>query len=112
MLLREVQREEVLREVQREEVLSVVEMSTTKEYNVYGEILKFQGCIIFYYFLFYSLEEVGLLDPASEVEVCAFCFVYRPILQCQVGHGVIIISVQHTTEHHISMDSWNGSSLG
>ena len=44
----------------------------------------FQGCISFYYFLFYSLEDVGLLDPASEVDICALHFVYLPIIQCQV----------------------------
>ena len=44
----------------------------------------FQGCISFYYFLFYSREEVGLLDPASEVDICALHFVYLPIIQCQV----------------------------
>ena len=44
----------------------------------------FQGCIRFYYFLFYSLEEVGLLDPASEVDICALHFVYLPIIQSQV----------------------------
>ena len=44
----------------------------------------FQGCISFYYFLFYSLEEVGLLDPASKVDICALHFVYLPIIQCQV----------------------------
>ena len=44
----------------------------------------FQGCISFYYFLFYSLEEIGLLDPASEVDVCALHFVYLPIIQSQV----------------------------
>ena len=43
----------------------------------------FRGCISFYYFLFYSLKEVGLLDPASEVDVCALHFVYLPIIQCQ-----------------------------
>ena len=43
----------------------------------------FQGCITFYYFLFYSLE-VDLLDPASEVNVCALHFVYLPIIQSQV----------------------------
>ena len=51
--------------------LSVVEVST-------------QGCISFYYFLFYSLKEVGLLDPASEVDICALHFVYLPIIQYQV----------------------------
>ena len=44
----------------------------------------FQGCISFYYFLFYSLEEVGLLDPASEVDLCALHYVYLPIIQSQV----------------------------
>ena len=44
----------------------------------------FQGCISLYYFLFLSLEEVGLLDPASEVDVCALHFVYLPIIQSQV----------------------------
>ena len=36
----------------------------------------FHGCISFCYFLFYSLEEVGLLDPINEVDVCALHFVY------------------------------------
>ena len=42
----------------------------------------FQGCISFYYFVFYSLEVVGLIDLASEVEVCALHFVYLLIIQC------------------------------
>ena len=30
------------------------------------------------------MEEVGILDPASEVEVCDLHFIYLPIIQCQV----------------------------
>ena len=70
----------------------------------------YQGCISFYYFPFYSLEEVGLLDPASEVDLCALHYVYLPIIQSQVDMfrevGVTILSVQHTIKHHISYGFW------
>ena len=36
----------------------------------------FEGCISFFYFLFYSLEEVGLLDPDSLVDLQAIHFVF------------------------------------
>ena len=41
----------------------------------------FEGCISFFYFLFYSLEEVGLLDPDSLVDLQAIHFVFVPRIQ-------------------------------
>ena len=64
----------------------------------------FQGCISFYYFLFYSLEEVGLLDPASEVEYVPFTlFIYQLFnvkWTCFMRHGVIILSITHNRTPH------------
>ena len=45
----------------------------------------FEGCISFFYFLFYSLEEIGILDPDSIVDLCALHFVYLQRIQSQVS---------------------------
>ena len=44
----------------------------------------FQGCISFYYYLFYSMEEGGLLDPNSILDLSALHFVFLPIIQSQL----------------------------
>lgn len=41
----------------------------------------FTGCISFFYFLFYSLEDNGLLDINSCFDVYALHFVFLPIIQ-------------------------------
>ena len=41
----------------------------------------FEGCISFFYFLFYSLEEAGLLDPDSMIDLCALHTVFLPRIQ-------------------------------
>ena len=70
-----------------------------------------QGCISFYYFLFYSLEEVSLLDPGSEVDLCALHYVYLPIIQCQVDMFREPSSSYSTQPNTTSaMDSGNDSS--
>lgn len=37
-----------------------------------------------HYFLFYSMEEVGLLDPDSTIELSVLHFVFLPIIQSQL----------------------------
>ena len=59
--------------------------------------------ISLYYILFYSLEEVDLLDPASQVDVRALYFVYMPIIQSHVdmfceawcNHPLCTAHIQH-----------------
>ena len=41
----------------------------------------FEGCISFFYLLFYSLEEANLLNPDDDVDLCALHFVFLPIIQ-------------------------------
>ena len=41
----------------------------------------FEGCVSFFYFLFYSLEEVGILNPDNEIDLAALHHVYLPIIQ-------------------------------
>ena len=44
----------------------------------------FEGCISFFYFLFYSLEEVGLLDPDNVIDLIALHSVFLPRIQSQL----------------------------
>ena len=44
----------------------------------------FRGCTSFFYFLFYSMEEVGLLNPANIVDLCALHLVFLPLIQSQL----------------------------
>lgn len=41
----------------------------------------FEGCISFFYLLFYSLEEANLLNPDNVVDLCALHFVFLPMIQ-------------------------------
>ena len=41
----------------------------------------FEGCVSFFYLLFYSLEEANLLNPDDVVDLCALHFVFLPIIQ-------------------------------
>ena len=41
----------------------------------------FSGCISFFYYLFYSLESLGLLDTESQIDLYALHFVFKPIIQ-------------------------------
>ena len=41
----------------------------------------FEGCVSFFYLLFYSLEEANLLNPNDAVDPCAFHFVFLPMIQ-------------------------------
>ena len=41
----------------------------------------FEDCISFFYFLFYSLEEAGLLDPGNVIDLCALFVVFLPKIQ-------------------------------
>lgn len=41
----------------------------------------FQGCLFLYHQLFSHLEDVGLLDPCSDMHLCALHYVYVPRLQ-------------------------------
>ena len=68
----------------------------------------FVGCISHFYFLFYSLEDVGLLDQDSVVDLCALHFVFIPKIQsqlklmCFARPGVIIPFAQRVTILHIN----------
>ena len=44
----------------------------------------FSGCINFFYYLFYSLEDVGLLDPDNAVDLWALHFVFLPRIQSRL----------------------------
>ena len=39
------------------------------------------GCLRFFYFLFYALEAVGLLDPDNEIDLSALHAVFLPKIQ-------------------------------
>ena len=41
----------------------------------------FEGCVSFFYLLFYSLEEASLLNPNDAVDLCALHFVFLPMIQ-------------------------------
>ena len=41
----------------------------------------FEGCVSFFYLLFYSLEEANLLNPNDDVDLCALHFVFLPMIQ-------------------------------
>ena len=45
----------------------------------------FSGCISFFYYLFYSLEDVGLLDTDNILDLWALHFVYLPIIQSHLN---------------------------
>ena len=44
----------------------------------------FSGCINFFYYLLYSLENVDLLDPDNFEDLWALLFVYLPKIQSQL----------------------------
>lgn len=44
----------------------------------------FTGCIGFFYYLFYSLEDVGLLNPDDEIDLCALHFVFLQRIQSRL----------------------------
>lgn len=41
----------------------------------------FTGCISFFYYLFYSLEDIGLLDINCPCDLYALHFVFTPLIQ-------------------------------
>ena len=41
----------------------------------------FDGCVSFFYLLFYSLEGANLLNPDDVVDLCALHFVFLPMIQ-------------------------------
>ncbi len=41
----------------------------------------FTGCISFFYYLFYSMEDEGILNPDSLQDMCAIHCVFLPIIQ-------------------------------
>ena len=45
----------------------------------------FCGCISFFYYLFYSLEDAGLLDPDDILDLWALHFVYLPKIQSHLN---------------------------
>ena len=45
----------------------------------------FSGCITFFYYLLYSLEDVGLLDPNNVFDLWALHFVFIPKIQSQLN---------------------------
>ena len=44
----------------------------------------FDGCISYFYFLFYSLEDVGLLDPDSDIDLYVLHLIFLPKIQSQL----------------------------
>ena len=44
----------------------------------------FSGCINFFYYLFYSMEDVGLLDPDNIADLWALHFIYLSKIQSQL----------------------------
>ena len=45
----------------------------------------FSGCISLFYYLFYSLEDAGLLDPDDIMDLWALHFVFLPKIQSQLN---------------------------
>ena len=45
----------------------------------------FPDCVSFFYFLFYSMEAEGILDPNKEIDLYALHFVFLPLLQQQLN---------------------------
>jgi hypothetical protein len=41
----------------------------------------FDGCVSLFYYLFYGLEDEGLLDPNSESDLFAFPYTFLPRIQ-------------------------------
>ena len=41
----------------------------------------FLGCTYVFYYLFYSMENFGLLDPSDEIQLFALHYVYLPMIQ-------------------------------
>ena len=60
----------------------------------------FLGCTYLFYYLFYYMENCGILDPADEVHLFALHYVYVPRLQRNldlftVGHNRGPLSTEH-----------------
>ena len=54
----------------------------------------FNGCICFFYFLFYFLEDAGILNVDNELDLYSLQYVFLPIIQKQLD------SFRHAWAHH------------
>ena len=46
----------------------------------------FAGCISFFYYLFYSLEDIGLLNINCPIDLYTLHFVFTPLNSTSFGH--------------------------
>ena len=65
------------------------------------------GCLSFFYFLFHALEEVGLLDPDSDIDLSALHSVFLPRIQshldifCEAWCNHPICTAYNRTPHQL-----------
>lgn len=45
----------------------------------------FSGCISLFYYLFYTLEDDGMLNPSSDIDLFSLHFVFMPRINFQLG---------------------------
>lgn len=57
--------------------------STTKELRGCGKTF-FSGCICFFYYFFYFLEDAGILNTEDEVDLYSLHYVFVPVIQKQL----------------------------
>ena len=43
----------------------------------------FSGCVIFFYYFFYRLEDAGILNPDDETDLYCLHFLFMPLIQNQ-----------------------------
>ena len=62
----------------------------------------FLGCTYVFYYLFYSMENFGLLDPSDEIQLFALHYMYLPMIQRNLdllreGHNRGPLSTEHNS---------------
>ncbi|CAH3045953.1 unnamed protein product [Porites lobata] len=62
----------------------------------------FLGCTYVFYYLFYSMENFGLLDPSDEIQLFALHYMYLPMIQrnldlFRAGHNRGPLSTEHNS---------------
>ena len=62
----------------------------------------FLGCTYVFYYLFYSMENFGVLDPSDEIQLFALHYVYLPRIQrnldlFRAGHNRGPLSTEHNS---------------
>lgn len=61
----------------------------------------FSSCISFFYYFFYFLEDLDILNPNNHLDLYVLHAVFIPIIQKQLDmHGLVIVSGQQINGHH------------